>query len=560
MKKIGIFMLSVFVTLFFAACGGGGGGGTSDGSGTVSLYMTDAPLLDENVTGVYVTIDAIEYQRKGGWKEFTGFEGPKTVNLLELQNGRRIKLLEATLPEGEYRLRFDLDADRCRIEFDDDENRTLFVPSGRIHVNGSVSVTNGRVDATVDFDLHKSVLKTGHGYQLKPFLRVARDATAGSIEGNITNIADYDPALDRLIVYAYRIGSYDENESLPDDEGERFTGAISSAKVNMKTGGFVLAYLPEGRYDLVLVRYVDYDFGEVLGLKCGVRVHHGIDEITIDTTDLEVECVVPGCEVMENVQGIFLHVTAIRYKLEGAPWHEAKDFNGSATYDLLKLQSDEGMPLAGVTLPAGHYSEIRLILGDMIRHKHSLQSNEGSYILYDDNTSANLRVPSGERSGYKLKVDFELEEESNVTLKTPLSLCEILHETGNGKVMLRPTLRIEQAIVPGAIEGRVVDIADFNTTRDRLVVYAYGEGDYHATEETPDDAGNRFTRAEATADVDMRDGKFAFVNLFPKSYDLAVVKYENGDFSEMLGLQKGVKVDESETTTVDINTSLLTNF
>jgi len=558
MKKVTIALLSMMTALFFAACGGGGGGGSSDGTGSVSLYMTDAPLLEENVTGVYVTIDAIAYKRTGAWKRFEEIAGPKTVDLLELQDGKRIKLLDATLPDGEYKLRFELDASRCRIEIDNDDNETLFVPSGKIQVKGAVVVTDGHVEATVDFDLHKSVLRTGRGYLLKPFLRVAHDSLSGSIEGNVTNIGDFDPALDRLVVYVYERGDFRPEEAIPDENGSLFTDAVSSAKVDMHTGAFTLSYLPAGRYDMVVARYVDYDFAEILGMECDVSVRHGINEVSIDTTDMEDSCETGRCEEMRDVRGVFVHVRQIRYHRSGGGWVTARDFNGSATFDLLRLGSEEGMRLAGVTLPAGHYTQIRLILDPVVKNR-GRHYNEGSYVLYEDNTTKNLFVPSGAQSGYKLTGDFDLAHDANVTLKADFDLCRVLHETGNGKVMLRPTVRLNEMAALGAIDGRILDIGDFNATRDALVVYAYEDGTYDVGETTPipDENGTRFNGAVAKAAVDMANGTFLFVNLGEGLYDLAVAKYVDGNDSEMLGLKEDVAVEGGETVSVDINTSLL---
>ncbi len=550
MRRAILTMITMVAALLLSACGGGGSGGAS-GSGEVALYMTDAPLLEENVTGVYVTIEEVMVKSDGNWRTLEGFEGPKTVNLLTLQNGERIKLAEATLPEGEYKLRFDLDAKRCSIAFKNDSNVPLKVPSGKIEVQGSVLVTEGKIEAIVDFDLHKSVIRTGYGYLLKPFLRVCGDARSGDIEGKVTNISDYNASLERLLVFAYRSGSYEEEESLSDEENLRFKKAVASAKVDMKTGSFSFHYLPKGIYDLAIVRYVDYDFGEVLGLRCGVKVHRGVTEVTIDTTDLEVECKGMGeCEGMDDIKTVALHVVGIRYKLDEDSWYEAQDFNGSAIYDLLDLASEKGMVLAGVTLPAGHYTQIRLILKEKVDGEQGLHFNEGSYLRFDDNRTVPLRVPSGEVSGYKLDVDFTLEKEANVTLKSQLNLCRLLHETGNGMWILRPTLKIDEAVGLGRIAGRVVNIGDYNATTDALKIFLYSEDGAKPENELPETG-----KVVARTDVNMTDGNFTLEGIAEGTYDLGVFKYHEGNLSGLATLVRGVEVEAGETATLEINTS-----
>ncbi|HXZ94548.1 MAG TPA: DUF4382 domain-containing protein [Dehalococcoidia bacterium] len=53
-------------------------------TGTLGLYLSDAPADAENVTGVYITINEIQYHLNGQWIKFKEFAGPKTYNLLEL--------------------------------------------------------------------------------------------------------------------------------------------------------------------------------------------------------------------------------------------------------------------------------------------------------------------------------------------------------------------------------------------------------------------------------------------------------------------------------------------
>jgi len=57
------------------------------GTGTLALYLSDAPIDAENVTGVYITINEIQYHINDVWTTCEEFEGPQTYNLLELTNG-----------------------------------------------------------------------------------------------------------------------------------------------------------------------------------------------------------------------------------------------------------------------------------------------------------------------------------------------------------------------------------------------------------------------------------------------------------------------------------------
>jgi len=160
--------------------------GQSLGTGTLKLYLSDAPLDAENVAGVYITINEIQYHRDGQWIRCGEFEGPQTYDLLELTRGNSTLLGELTLPAGNYtQIRFMLDIPEkgshptnpgCYIEFADNSTEPLFAPSGGetgYKATGYFEVTaNGTVEVTADFDVRKAVVVAGSSYILKPTIKL----------------------------------------------------------------------------------------------------------------------------------------------------------------------------------------------------------------------------------------------------------------------------------------------------------------------------------------------------------------------------------------------------
>jgi len=156
------------------------------GTGTLKLYLCDAPLDAENVTGIYITINEIEYHLDGQWMTCEEFVGPQTYNLLELTGGNVALLGELTLPAGDYtQIRFMLDIPEkgshqanpgCYIEFADNSTEPLFVPSGGetgYKAIGHFEVTaNETVEVTADFDVRKAVVVAGSSYILKPIIKL----------------------------------------------------------------------------------------------------------------------------------------------------------------------------------------------------------------------------------------------------------------------------------------------------------------------------------------------------------------------------------------------------
>jgi hypothetical protein len=155
-------------------------------TGTLTLYLCDAPLDAENVAGVYITINEIQYHRDDQWTTCEEFVGPQTCNLLELTGGNSLLLGELTLPVGKYtQIRFMLDIPEkgsrpsspgCYIEFVDNSTEPLFAPGGGetgYKATGQFEVTaNGTVVVTADFDVRKGVVLAGSSYILKPTIKL----------------------------------------------------------------------------------------------------------------------------------------------------------------------------------------------------------------------------------------------------------------------------------------------------------------------------------------------------------------------------------------------------
>ncbi len=155
-------------------------------TGILKLYLCDAPIDALNVTGVYITIDEIQYHRDGQWITCGEFVGPQTYDLLELTGGNSTLLGELTLPSGNYtQIRFMLDIPEvgsrpsspgCYIEFAGNSTEPLFVPSGGqtgYKAIGRFEVpVNGTVEVTADYDVRKAVVVAHSFYILKPTIKL----------------------------------------------------------------------------------------------------------------------------------------------------------------------------------------------------------------------------------------------------------------------------------------------------------------------------------------------------------------------------------------------------
>lgn len=164
-------------------------------------------------------------------------------------------------------------------------------------------------------------------------------------------------------------------------------------------------------------------------------------------------------------------------------------------YNLQEFTNGNTMLLIGDTsIAPGVMTELRLILG-----------TNNSVVV--DGISYELKTPSGQTSGYKIKMDPQpLEPGGLYRLVIDFDVSVSVHQTGNGKYLLKPVVRgyLETAI--GGIAGTIVPPAS-----------AY----YVEALNTTDTTGTL---------IDQVTGEFLVGTAVPGTYD--VTFYANSGFSD----------------------------
>ena len=232
--------------------------------GTLTMSVTDAPIDAADVSAAFVTFTEIKIDGQ----TFTGFQGPKTVNLLALQNGNSLNLGSMDVAAGTYsnlELVISSTADEagnapgCYIQKTDGTKQAL-----ELSGNGAAEISlkpkdftvneNGSTEIIMDFDLRKAIKTKNDGAtfvskgQLNSAVRAHNKAMTGEITGTIQNYSDN---LGGAVVYVYHKGEFDQNAEI-NANGSRevkYAKAVTSAKVN-GNGTFKLAFLPEGNYEI----------------------------------------------------------------------------------------------------------------------------------------------------------------------------------------------------------------------------------------------------------------------------------------------------------------------
>jgi hypothetical protein len=182
--------LCVFLGL--SACGGGGGG-VSNGPGSISINLTDAPV--DSAAEVVVVFTGLELHQASGTTTTIDFPAPKSIDLVKLQNGVTGSLTEnSAVPAGNYDwVRLKVLASKnsqgeSYIKLLSGQQFPLWIPSGSetgLKLNRAFTVAQGSVTRLViDFDLRKSITAPpgqDPNYIMRPTLRLMDQLQVGKI-------------------------------------------------------------------------------------------------------------------------------------------------------------------------------------------------------------------------------------------------------------------------------------------------------------------------------------------------------------------------------------------
>jgi hypothetical protein len=153
-------------------------------------------------------------------------------------------------------------------------------------------------------------------------------------------------------------------------------------------------------------------------------------------------------EVWVTIQDVYVHAES---DPEGS-WTKILDVN--RTVDLLTLANGVRLELGMVDLAAGHYTQMRLMIGLV----NSVDPGQfANYVVDTGNRIHDLKIPSGVQSGIKLVQGFDINENSTTELIFDFDVAASVVATGNsGKYILRPTIhQIDDSQTRTIIKGFV---------------------------------------------------------------------------------------------------------
>lgn len=165
--------------------------------------------------------------------------------------------------------------------------------------------------------------------------------------------------------------------------------------------------------------------------------------------------------------------------------------------NLLDLTNGVLETLGETSLPAGHYTQLRLVLDP-----NNGNSKANSIVLTTDPTNTteiSLDTPSAVQSGIKLNGDFDVVSGQRVDLVLDFDACKSIVTKGNGGYALKPVINIIPTVLNG-IDGYVNPAL----LASKVSVSAQQNG------------------AIIRATVPDANGKFTLARLAPGNYDVVI--------------------------------------
>ena len=152
----------------------------------------------------------------------------------------------------------------------------------------------------------------------------------------------------------------------------------------------------------------------------------------------------PGDYQQVNVEVIRVEVHREDEADSNSGWSVVSE--DTTTVDLLTLTDGNFAVLADSTLPAGTYTQVRLIL------------SENNTVMVDSMLH-DLEIPSSMNTGLKLNHPFTINDGAMYEFTLDFDADRSIHQTGNGQYKMNPVIRIIVDQMSGGLMGAVEPVA-----------------------------------------------------------------------------------------------------
>ncbi len=171
-------------------------------------------------------------------------------------------------------------------------------------------------------------------------------------------------------------------------------------------------------------------------------------------------------------KAVYVNISEVQVHKAGTTEKGVNDGEGSwltvgspnKIYNLLELVNGVMESLGTRDLEAGKYTQVRVILGEDIpldqelnpaKNINAEDHPEPNYVIDQSDRVIPLKIPSGFNTGIKLVHSFQVEPNSYTELILDFDAMRSIVKTGNGKLILKPTIKVIEAVNYAEVSGQV---------------------------------------------------------------------------------------------------------
>lgn len=258
-KALAMAILAAPIAVMNGCGGDNSTAGTTTNSVPFSLALTDGPV--DSATAVVIELTGVSIKPKGAEAIVVEFETPRSIDLLQLQEGAVTDLINGLeLEPGDYDgIHLQINAVKddvldSYVELEDGTTVELELQGKGehgLHITKPFTLVEGEpAEFTIDFDLRKSLLERDGYIVLKPHLHLVHNHHAGHLHGDLDPVlvADLcaDPSVELGAVYVFAGANV-----VPTDVNGSESDPVASALVKLSPKGeyhYHVGFLEAGEY------------------------------------------------------------------------------------------------------------------------------------------------------------------------------------------------------------------------------------------------------------------------------------------------------------------------
>jgi len=161
----------------------------------------------------------------------------------------------------------------------------------------------------------------------------------------------------------------------------------------------------------------------------------------------------------DEYQAVYVTINEVQVHMADGDWEVVG--SPEKTYNLLELVNGVREQMGLTELETGHYTQMRLIIGDDPDSGINIFSQSHPFANYMIDLADNyreLKIPSGLQTGIKIVHGFDISENQTTELILDFDASKSIVKAGSGKWLLKPTIKVLDTEEYALISGTITDI------------------------------------------------------------------------------------------------------